>query len=89
MKLIIKSGAIGIDIETRLKWVILIYFIFWKFDGRGVSLWGVVERDREGEGLGVWNIWCCSYMFFFLLMILIRVDLYRSSKVEGYGYDEG
>lgn len=89
MKLIIKSGVIGIDIEIRLKWVILIYFIFWKFDGRGVSLWGVVERDREGEGLGVWNIWCCSYMFFFLLMILIRVDLYRSSKVEGYGYDEG
>lgn len=89
MKLIIKSGVIGIDIEIRLKWVILIYFIFWKFDGRGVSLWGVVERDREGEGLGVWNIWCCSYMFFFLLMILIRVDLYRSSKVEGYGYNEG
>lgn len=89
MKLIIKSGVIGIDIEIRIKWVILIYFIFWKFDGRGVSLWGVVERDREGEGLGVWNIWCCSYMFFFLLMILIRVDLYRSSKVEGYGYDEG
>lgn len=89
MKLIIKSGVIGIDIEKRIKWVILIYFIFWKFDGRGVSLWGVVERDREGEGLGVWNIWCCSYMFFFLLMILIRVDLYRSSKVEGYGYDEG
>lgn len=89
MKLIIKSGVIGIDIEIRIKWVILIYFIFWKFDGRGVSLWGVVERDREGEGLGVWNIWCCSYMFFFLLMILIRVDLYRSSKVEGYGYNEG
>lgn len=89
MKLIIKSGVIGIDIEIRIKWVILIYFIFRKFDGRGVSLWGVVERDREGEGLGVWNIWCCSYMFFFLLMILIRVDLYRSSKVEGYGYDEG
>lgn len=89
MKLIIKSGVIGIDIEIRIKWVILIYFIFWKFDGMGVSLWGVVERDREGEGLGVWNIWCCSYMFFFLLMILIRVDLYRSSKVEGYGYDEG
>lgn len=89
MKLIIKSGVIGIDIEKRIKWVILIYFIFRKFDGRGVSLWGVVERDREGEGLGVWNIWCCSYMFFFLLMILIRVDLYRSSKVEGYGYDEG
>lgn len=89
MKLIIKSGVIGIDIEIRIKWVILIYFIFWKFDGRGVSLWGVVERDREGEGLGVWNKWCCSYMFFFLLMILIRVDLYRSSKVEGYGYNEG
>lgn len=87
MKLIIKSGVIGIDIEIRIKWVI--FFIFWKFDGRGVSLWGVVERDREGEGLGVWNKWCCSYMFFFLLMILIRVDLYRSSKVEGYGYDEG
>lgn len=89
MKLIIKSGVIGIDIEIRIKWVILIYFIFRKFDGRGVSLWGVVERDREGEGLRVWNIWCCSYMFFFLLMILIRVDLYRGSKVEGYGYDEG
>lgn len=89
MKLTTKSGAIGIDKETRTKWVISTYPTSWKFDGRGASSWGVVERDREGEGLGVWNTWCCSYMSFSSLMILIRVDPYRSSKAEGHGYDEG
>lgn len=65
MKLIIKSGVIGIDIEIRKKWVILIYFIFWKFDGRGVSLWGVVERDGEGGGGYVFEIYDVVVICFF------------------------
>lgn len=67
MKLTTKSGAIGIDTETRTKWVISTYPTV------------VVVTTR----------WCCSYMSFSSLMILIRVDPYRSSKAEGHGYNEG